>query len=177
MAESQGMTEFVDRGLHGTFDEFVLALATELGQRDDRPSTLDVRMTEDQRESELRIRELDVRDRDDAIAIRGSADPIERRRSIPFRTEAERSARQGLRTRNAHLAKGRKLRPDSLEDGCVDAADGLEREDHPLTTPSGTNRATIFVSPAPSATRTTSSTFLYAPGASSTIPAREAARR
>src|SRR5207249_9912951 len=99
MAESQGMTEFVDRGLHGTFDEFVLALATELGQRDDRPSTLDVRMTEDQRESELRIRELDVRDRDDAIAIRGSGDPIEHRRSIPFRTETERSARMGHRTR------------------------------------------------------------------------------
>jgi len=160
MAEAQGMSEFVDRGLHGTLDEFVFALASELGKGDDRPLTLDVRVTEDQRESELRIAQLDVRDRDDAIAIRGLADPVERRRSVPFRKEPEASSRQGLRTRNAHLPKRRKLGSDSFEDGRVDAADGLECKDHPLTTPSGTNRATIFVSPAPSATRTTSSTFL-----------------
>src|SRR5207245_2344025 len=155
----------------------VLALSPKLRQGDDRPSTLDVRMTEDQPQSELRVAELDVRDRDDAIAIRGSADPIERCRSVPFRTVTEGSARQGLRTRDAHLPKRRELGSDSFKDRCIGAADGLEGEDHPLTTPSGTNRATIFVSPAPSATRTTSSTFLYAPGASSTIPAREAARR
>src|SRR5436309_15606321 len=97
MAESQGMTEFVDRGLHGTFDEFVLALATELGQRDDRPSTLDVRMTEDERESELRSRELDVRHRDDAMAIGGPADAIERCRPRPFRPGAARPAGRGHR--------------------------------------------------------------------------------
>src|SRR5881628_2724508 len=175
MPEAQGMSEFVDRRLHGTLHEF--AVASELGQRDDCPSTLNVRMTEDQRKAELRVAELDIRDRDDAIAIRRFADPIERRRSVPLRNGPEGSSRQGLRARNAHLPKGRKLRSDSFEDGRINAAHGLECEDHPLTTPSGTNRATIFVSPAPSATRTTSSTFLYAPGASSTIPAREAARR
>src|SRR5256885_7960689 len=86
-------------------------------------------------------------------------------------------SRQRFLTRDPHLAERRERESNSLEDGRVDPADRLEGEDHPLTTPSGTNRATIFVSPAPSATRTTSSTFLYAPGASSTIPAREAARR
>ena len=54
---------------------------------------------------------------------------------------------------------------------------GEEPDLHPFTTPRGTMRATIFVRPAPSATRTTSSTFLYAPGASSTIPAWLAAWR
>src|SRR5256712_10624110 len=86
-------------------------------------------------------------------------------------------SRQRFLTRDPHLSERRERESNSLEDGRVDPADRLEGEDHPLTTPSGTNRATIFVSPAPSATRTTSSTFLYAPGASSTIPAREAARR
>src|SRR5713226_5852999 len=177
MAEAQGMSEFVDRGLHGTLDEFVFAVASELGKGDDRPSPWNVRMTEDQRQSELRVTELDVRNCDDAIAIRGLADPIECRRPVPFRKETEGSSRQRLRTRNAHVPERLKLGSDAFEDGRLDAAHGLECEDHPLTTPSGTNRATIFVSPAPSATRTTSSTFLYAPGASSTIPALEAARR
>jgi len=92
MAEAQGMSEFVDRGLHGTFDEFVLALSAKLRQGDDRPSTVDVRVTEDQPQSELWVAELDVGNRDDAIAIRGSADPTERCRSVPVRTETEGSA-------------------------------------------------------------------------------------
>jgi len=56
-------------------------------------------------------------------------------------------------------------------------AEWPEGNPHPFTTPSGTIRATIVVSPAPSATRTTCSTSLYAPGASSTIPAFDAAWR
>ena len=177
MAEAQGMSEFVDCGLYGTFDKFVFAVASELGKGDNRPSTWNVRMTEDQRQSELRVAELDVRDRDDAIAIRGLADPIERRRGVPFRKATEGSSRQRPRTCHAHVTERRKLGSDAFEDGRVDAAHRLECEDHPLTTPRGTIRATIFVRPAPSATRTTSSTFLYAPGASSTIPALDAARR
>src|SRR5437870_8023562 len=97
--------------------------------------------------------------------------------AVPFRAGAKGRSRQRFLTRDPHLAERRERESNSLEDERVDPADRLEGEDHPLTTPSGTNRATIFVSPAPSATRTTSSTFLYAPGASSTIPAREAARR
>ena len=93
MAEAQGMSEFVDRRLHGTFDEFVLAFSRKLRQGDDRPSPVEVRVTEDQPQSELRVAELDVRDRDDAIDIRGSADPTERCRSVPVRTETEGSAR------------------------------------------------------------------------------------
>jgi len=89
MAEAQGMPEFVNRGLHGTFHEFVFAIASELGKGDDRPSTSNIRMAEDQRQSELRVTELRIRDRDDAIAVRGLAGPIERRRSVPFRHEAE----------------------------------------------------------------------------------------
>src|SRR5437773_9396818 len=48
MAEAQGMPEFVNRGLHGTFHEFVFAIASELGKGDDRPSTSNIRMAKDQ---------------------------------------------------------------------------------------------------------------------------------
>src|SRR6266705_3304047 len=177
MANAQCVSEFVDRGLHGPLDELRLSIAPKLGQRDDRPSTLNVRVSEDERQSEFWVAQLDVRDRDDPIAIGGFADPIEGRCPVPFRVVTEGSSRQRLRARDPHLSERRELEPNSSQDGRVDSPDWLEGEDHPLTTPSGTNRATIFVSPAPSATRTTSSTFLYAPGASSTIPAREAARR
>src|SRR5206468_9877684 len=120
----------------------VFAIASELGKGDDRPSTSNIRMAEDQRQSELRVTELHIRDRDDAIAVRGLAGPIERRRAVPFRHEAEGPSRQWLHTRNADLPKRRKFGSNPSEEGRLDAANRLEREDHPLTTPSGTKRAT-----------------------------------
>ena len=84
---------------------------------------------------------------------------------------------QGDRVEDRCVAEPLQVFDEVLEDLPRHIADRLEGDPHPFTTPRGTMRATIFVSPAPSATRTTCSTSLYAPGASSTIPAFDAACR
>src|SRR5207302_9331580 len=92
-------------------------------------------------------------------------------------TPGDDGVRHRLRRGDGHRGLVVQFFAKMLEHLWVDVCEGLDREVHPFTTPRGSIRATILVRPAPSATRTTSSTFLYAPGASSTIPARDAALR
>ena len=60
VAKAQRVSEFVDDGLHSTLDEFRLPIAPKLGQGDDRPSTLNVRVSKDKRQSEFGVGQLDT---------------------------------------------------------------------------------------------------------------------
>jgi len=55
VAKAQRVSEFVDRGLHGPLNEFRFAIAAKLGERDNRPSTLNVGVSEDERQPEFGV--------------------------------------------------------------------------------------------------------------------------
>src|SRR5256714_9730484 len=178
MVQTEGVTEFVDRGLGGSLQKLLGSVVPEPGDRYHREPIRDRSGAE--HEVQPGFEQVDVRPRKDTVALLRCHSLFELGRqvldlSVPIPPDER--IRHRLRRGEGHPAHVIQFFAQVFEDFRIDASEGLDREVHPFTTPSGTIRATIFVRPAPSATRTTSSTFLYAPGASSTIPARDAARR
>jgi len=178
MVETEGVAELVDGCLRRAFQEFLGPIAPEPGDRDYREPISDRGMAE--HKIQPVIEQVDVRHGKDAVTLLGRHGLLELGREIlglAIPIPADEGVRHRLRRGDGHLGHVVQFFAKMLEHLWIDASEGLDREVHPFTTPRGTIRATILVRPAPSATRTTSSTFLYAPGASSTIPARDAALR
>jgi len=173
--EPERVAELVYRFRQGATAELVAAVAVEASQGDDRMASTDVRKPED--EVVPMLEHVDGGHGEDTIPRFLTARAEERGSAILVSGRIERGLRDGSLGRDVDLPEIPELRLEVFEDAAIDRAEGFEGESHPFTTPSGAMRATIFVRPAPSATRTTSSTFLYAPGASSTMPALEAACR
>ncbi len=178
MVETEGVTELMDGCLRGALQELLGSIAPEAGDRDYREPISDRGVAE--HKIQPVIEQVDVRHGKDAVTFLGHHGLLELGRQVlglAIPIPADEGVRHRLRRGEGHLGHVVQFFAKMLEHLRIDASEGLDREVHPFTTPRGTIRATILVRPAPSATRTTSSTFLYAPGASSTIPARDAALR
>lgn len=175
MAQAEGMADLVDRLLDGSLQKLPLPAVREPCQGNDPLPVVQVRDAE--HEIHGRLEEVRRGHPEDAIPRLITTIREERRRAVLPSSGIEGLRRQRGLVHDDDLVEGLELLLEMPEDLQIDGPEGLEGQPHPFTTPSGTIRATIFVRPAPSATRTTSSTFLYAPGASSTIPALVAAWR
>jgi len=169
------MAQLVDRLLRDPVPESGRVGSPEACERDHRGPPLDAGEPEHEAvRPRVQVRGGDPEDPVPIPAAEGVEQGL-RAVLVPFRVE--RLLREWGRAEEDRGPEVLEVVRKVLEDALGNVSQGPKGDPHPFTTPRGTMRATIFVSPAPSAIRTTCSTSLYAPGASSTIPAFEAAWR
>src|SRR5712691_4842771 len=161
MVKTERVAKLMDRGFGGAFEKLLGSVVPEPGDRNDREPISDRGVAKNK--IQPAFEQVDVGHGKDTVTFLWCHGFLELGRqvldlSVPIPPDERVGHR--LRRREEHLAHTVQFFAKVFEDVRIDAPEGFDGEVHPFTTPSGTIRATILVRPAPSATRTTSSTFL-----------------